>query len=478
MTKQNSLTGGVTKNSSVAVKNDVNGVLPSNYDSLLPDPQYKARDAAMKKSGLIYRNKVDINYEGPTVTTGQFAGDCMELNTENPTVYKYLTDAYNGYIDMGVDAFRIDTAKHVSRLTFNKVFLPAWKKHAAENGNPNFYMFGEVASRVYEIWQKNNPNVTPCFYTWNENKDYPWNDNSKDGLDNLASCMKLYDDNVEISSQRTSTNAFLNGNDYHTPDYSQSSGMAVIDYAMHFNFENASNAFSKAKEEDKFFNDSTWSVTYVDSHDFGPSVNGSDFNRYAGGTAAWAENTNLLFTFRGIPCLYYGSEIEFKAGIKVDKGSSAPLEETGRAYYGNKIEGSVNTTDFSEYSNATGEMANTLNYPLAKHIQRLNKIRRAIPALQKGQYSLEGVSGDLAFKRRYTDAKTGVDSFVCVGITNAATFTGIPSGTYVDAVTGDTKQVNGTLSIPATSKGNMRVYVLQNSQTKTGKIGSDGTYLK
>ena len=478
MTKQNSLTGGVTKNSSVAVKKDVNGVLPSDYDTLTPTKQYLARDAAMKKSGLIYRNKVDINYEGPTVTTGQFAGDCMELNTENPTVYNYLTDAYNGYIDMGVDAFRIDTAKHVSRLTFNKVFLPAWKAEAAKKGNDNFYMFGEVASRVYDAWNHNNPNVTPCFYTWNENKNYAWNSNSTDGLDNLASTMQLYADNTEISSQRTSTNAFLSGNDYHTPDYSQSSGMAVIDYAMHFNFENASNAFSKALEEDKYFNDSTWSVTYVDSHDYGPSVNGTDDNRYAGGTAAWAENTNLLFTFRGIPCLYYGSEIEFKAGVKVDKGSSAPLEQTGRAYYGSNIEGSVTTTGYSEYSNATGAMATTLNSPLAKHIQRLNQIRRAIPALQKGQYSKEGVTGNMAFKRRFVDTKTNVDSFVCVAITDGATFTGIPSGTYVDAITGDTKQVSGSLTIPATGKGDMRVYVLQNSSTKTGKIGEAGTYLK
>ena len=36
----------------------------------------------------------------------------------------------------------------------------------------------------------------------------------------------------------------------------------------------------------------------------------------------------------------------------------------------------------------------TLNSPLSKHIQRLNKIRRAIPALRKGQYSVDGVSGN------------------------------------------------------------------------------------
>ena len=76
---------------------------------------------------------------------------------------------------------------------------------------------------------------------------------------------------------------------------------------MHWNFSTASNAFTRALEEDPYYNDSTWNVTYVDSHDYGPDMD----TRYNGGTQAWAENLSLLFTFRGIPCLYYGSEVEF-----------------------------------------------------------------------------------------------------------------------------------------------------------------------
>ncbi len=34
--------------------------------------------------------------------------------------------------------------------------------------------------------------------------------------------------------------------------------------------------------------------------------------RFNGTEEGWAENLNLMFTFRGIPCVYYGSEIEFK----------------------------------------------------------------------------------------------------------------------------------------------------------------------
>lgn len=247
---------------------------------------------------------------------------------------------------------------------------------------------------------------------------------------------------------------------------------------MHWAFMDASSAFNTAIGRDQYYNDSTWNVVYVDSHDYAPDQ--QQTQRYNQGTDAWAENLSLMFTFRGIPCLYYGSEIEFQKGQSIDVGTGAALSTTGRAYFGDHIEGNVTATDFSEYT-ASGAVAETLNYPLAKHIQRLNQIRRAIPALQKGQYSREGVSGNMAYKRGYTDPETGEKSFVCVSVTDAATFSGIPNGTYVDAVTGDTQNVtNGTLSIAASGKGNMRCYVLSgNGYTGiSGQIGEAGTYLK
>lgn len=57
---------------------------------------------------------------------------------------------------------------------------------------------------------------------------------------------------------------------------------------------------------------------YVDSHDYGPDS--SQTTRYNSGTQAWAENLNLIFTFRGIPCLYYGGEVEFQKGQVIDVG--------------------------------------------------------------------------------------------------------------------------------------------------------------
>ena len=78
----------------------------------------------------------------------------------------------------------------------------------------------------------------------------------------------------------------------------------------------------------------------------------------------------------------------------------------------------------------------------------------------------------MAYKRRYTDGN--VDSFACIVVSGSATFSGIPNGTYTDAVTGDVKNVTGgSLSIAASRKGDLRVYVLNGP----GRVIPDGKYL-
>jgi len=71
--------------------------------------------------------------------------------------------------------------------------------------------------------------------------------------------------------------------------------------------------------------------------------------RYSGTTEDWAENLDMMFTFRGIPCIYYGSEIEFKKGEMIDN-YGGKLEDSGRAYFGDHLEGTVTATDFGEYT--------------------------------------------------------------------------------------------------------------------------------
>ncbi len=472
--------------------------LPDNYFSLSSNNQYNARLALMKNTAGVnqdthnyWHHYAHFNWDDPSRWWGQIAGDCVDLNTENPAVSNYLVECYTNFINMGIDGFRIDTSGHISRLTFNKAFIPQLHA-AAENakerrGGSPFYMFGEVCARAEEVIYRNgNYNCSPCFYTWAETKNYEW-DYSTTSWDNYTvmegaigdhvnarSVLQQADDYLGQGNMLKSSNAWLNGNEYHSPDYSQSSRFNVIDFPMHWRFHNAENAFG-VRSQDNLYNDATWNVVYVDGHDYGP--NGWDTKSFGGSLEQWAENFALMFTWRGIPCIFQGSEAYFRKGSIVDKGAIEPLKNTARAYFGGYLTGSVNTSDFAEYSNATGNLAATLSHPLALNLQRLNKIRAAIPALRKGQYSTDGCSGKMAFKRRYTDSNT--DSYCLVTISGNATFTGILNGTYTDAVTGEVKTVNdGRMTVNCSGKGNIRCFVLSTEKTPApGKIGSDTKFI-
>ena len=347
-------------------------------------------------------------------------------------------------------------------------------------------MFGEVCARANEVVYRGTPNMSAYFYTWKETKDYAW-DTSETSWNNIVvmegelgnhtnmnSVEKSATDYSGESNLPNSNNALLSGNNYHKPDYSKWNNFSVIAFPMHWNFRTAAEAFG-VKSGDKHYNDATYNVVYVDSHDYAPD-GAPESVRFNQDEDVWAENSSLMFTFRGIPCIYYGSEIQFMKGAPIDKGPNGPLSATGRAYYGGYIKGDITATDFAEYS-ASGNANATLNHPLALHFQRLNQIRMAVPALRKGQYSTDGCNGSFAFKRRYTDDKT--DSFVLVCISGGATFSNIPDGKYTDVVTGDVKNVtNGSLSVSCSGKGNLRAYVLDTDKTKApGKVGKDGKYL-
>ena len=61
----------------------------------------------------LYHNRGDSTWEGESVTFGDFVG-LDDLMTEHPTVVNGFVDVYEDWIDLGIDGFRIDTAKHVN----------------------------------------------------------------------------------------------------------------------------------------------------------------------------------------------------------------------------------------------------------------------------------------------------------------------------------------------------------------------------
>lgn len=468
--------------------------LGSDYLTSVPYEQYQRRLGLLKnvrgKNEDVHNywhHFGDFNWDFPNRWWAQIAGDCVDLNTENDYVADYLVKCYGSFIKMGVDGFRIDTSGHISRLTFCKQFIPQFtalgKKYEDKRLNKApFFMYGEVCARYSDVTYRGQDNLSCYYYTWEAPKDLldKWDGSQKywdtqvlfdkanggTGVDDhqMALCES---DNAPTP---TSDNTFMVNGKWHEPDYSQASGFHVIDFPLHYNFGNAAAAYGLAKSGDKRYNDATYNVVYVDSHDYGPQQTNDQF-RFSGDDAQWAENLSLMFTFRGIPCLYYGSEVGFRRGAPIDRGPHGPLSETGRAYFGGYITGDVTATDFGEYK-ATGNVAASLNHDVAQHLIRLNKIRQAVPALRKGQWTTDGCKATgkngIAFKRATKDC------YALVALNGGATFTDCPAGTYTDVVTGKT-YTGSTIEVEAPStQGQLRVLV---KDWKDGKIGEDGAFI-
>ena len=459
--------------------------LGSDYLTILPKDQYHRRLTMMKN--MDGQNRDIHNYwhhygqfgwDDPSRWWGQIAGDCVDLNTENDEVAKYLVDCYGQFIKMGVDGFRIDTSGHISRLTFNHQFVPQFAALGKQYENKRlnkapFFMYGEVCTRGHEATYRGQANLSCYFYTWKSDESLM---NQWDGSQSFWDSQVLPEGSGPIGPQalcgketfgdKKSENAKMINGAWHEPDYSEASGFNVIDFPMHYSYNTAKDAF-RLSAEDELYNDATYNVVYIDSHDYSPGPN--DLNRFGGTDAQWAENLSLLFTFRGIPCLYYGSEVGFRRGVVIDKGPNGPLSNTGRAYFGGYITGDVEASDFGEYK-ASGNVAASLNHDVAQHLIRLNKIRQAVPALRKGQWTTDGctANGGIAFKRAYKD------SYALVALNGGATFTDCPAGTYTDLVTGKT-YTGPTITVDApNNQGQVRVLV---KDWTGGKLIEDGAFI-
>ena len=462
--------------------------LGSDYLDVVGAEQYQRRLSFMKNTrgknsdnhNYWHHVAANWNWDLPNRWWGQIAGDCVDLNTENDAVADYLVQCYGSFIKMGVDGFRIDTSGHISRLTFNKVFIPQFAALGKQYENKRlnkapFFMYGEVCARFGDVQYRGQDNLSPYYYTWKSPQELmdKWNGSASYWDNQVIMEGNGYDDHQmklcesDNADSPLSDNAFMKDGAYHEPNYSDASGFNVIDFPLHYNFTSANSAYGLAKSGDAHYNDATFNVVYVDSHDYGPQPN--DLVRFGGSDAQWAENFSLMFTFRGIPCIYYGSEVGFRRGVRIDDYYS-PLESTGRAYFGGYITGDVQATDFGKYT-ATGNANASLNHDLAQHLIRLNKIRQAVPALRKGQWTGEGCTPagkGIAFKRAYKD------SYALVALNGGATFTGCPAGSYTDVVTGKTYSGSTiTVDAPAT-QGQVRVLV---KDWTGGKIGEDGPFI-
>ncbi len=285
--------------------------------------------------------------------------DFNEHGTQNAV--PHLKNVYKKFIDHGVDAFRIDTVAYMS-AGFWQNFTREMKTYASNQGNDHFYMCGEA-------WTGDRTAAVGLIYNGGQNKSFNM-------LDLHGSSM---DFPGWMGNAFKGQTGFNNGN-----------GWLRI----------SGNDGDKSGKYDP-----TWLSTFVDNHDVTRANGILSLEQYM-------NNLTYIYLFRGIPIVYYGTEIMY---------SSWPNY--------------ITTTDKNDVVARWMLGSSGINYvknnqpALYKHIKMLNSLRHSSVALQKGQQTdLEVGVDNIVFKR---DAGVNV-AFVALtkGAGFSTTISGIPNGTY------------------------------------------------
>ncbi len=246
------------------------------------------------------------------------AGDCIDLNTRNQVVKDYLIGAIDRYLDMGVDALRIDTVKHIERNNLLE-YVNAWKAH-----KPGLFVFGE-----------------------NLVKGTGWGD--------------LFGDDNGPSTIRPWWYTRL-GDDPRDPHSGGDSGFSVLDFGLFSTFrDNVSRGtfagIGAVLSRDWVYGDATQLVTFLQNHDVGPD---NDFRfRFRGEQRMAAAAYNLLWTIRGIPCLYYGEESYAVVGLAIGAEQAITAGHVRNGTYADAVTGTVigvsnGSLSFHVHANSAG----------------------------------------------------------------------------------------------------------------------------
>ncbi len=114
------------------------------YHPVLAPEETNLKSPAWLNDLTMYHNRGNTTFTGEDSQYGDFFG-LDDLFTERPEVVDGMVDIYEAWVeDFDIDGFRIDTMKHVND-EFWQQFGPSMQAIAKADGNPDFFMFGEVA---------------------------------------------------------------------------------------------------------------------------------------------------------------------------------------------------------------------------------------------------------------------------------------------------------------------------------------------
>jgi glycosidase len=195
----------------------------------------------------------DLDANPSHAVMGDFMG-MDDFKTETPEIREAMVKIYKYLIaQTDIDGFRVDTVKHVDK-PFWQTFCPAIHQYAASIGKKNFFIYGES-------WMGEDERLAPYTGTKGGGK-------------------------------------FLFDGMLHFPMY----------YSIKAVFEDneAPTRIADRMRQAKLYENDALNVVFCDNHDMPRFLHGRE-----DGIARLKAVLGFMFTTRGIPCVYYGTEQGF-----------------------------------------------------------------------------------------------------------------------------------------------------------------------
>jgi glycosidase len=305
-------------------------------------PPFNITNATPPTFTSIFHNNGAIGNFG--ITQQVMLGELSSLDdfaTETTFVRTNMANVYEYWIGAGdFDGFRIDTVKHVD-YGFWQYWCPQIHQYATSIGKSNFFMFGEVFDSNEALVGSYTGMMGGGPYKLDSSLDYP-----------------LYD-------TVNSVFATASGNTQQ--------------------IENHYNAIASNYDTNAWYR----LVTFLDNHDNPRFLSSSGAN----------DNTNrlgvaleFLYTSRGIPCLYYGTEQAFD-------GTTDPNNREDM-FDGQFEQGPSLGDNFNE------------THPLYQLVAKLNNFRRLYQSLRRGihnnRWNTSGGPGLFAYSRVFSNEEVFV----------------------------------------------------------------------
>jgi glycosidase len=273
----------------------------------------------------IFHDYGDIdNYNDTNQVLVGWLDGLNDFRTETTYVRTNMEAIYEYWIaQAGFDAFRVDTALEVDMGCWQS-FCPAIHSYAATNGNNNFFMFAEVDDGDDAV-------VGP--YTGGE-------DGGPFEFDSTVDYPLYYDINSAIATATGNTQQ------------------------IEQHYDNVDSLYAPASQMQL--------VTFLDNHDNPRFLSTSAAN---GNTNALEVALAFLYTARGVPCLYYGTEQGFYGTTDPDD-----REDMFAGLFKDGPSGSVVTLSSPGVDNFN------MTHPLFLSVAELNNFRRLYPAISLGSH--------------------------------------------------------------------------------------------